>query len=244
MKVKVIHLYPDLMNLYGEYGNVKVIERHLKDQGAEVEIVKLTTSDKIDLSKADFVYVGSGTEKNQLVCASHLMQYKENIKEAVERGVVILATGNAQEFFGKHIKEVNGAKHEMLGIVDITAQRTDYRTCLDVIYACDKIDAKVTGFINKMSIIKNNKNPLFKVIFGEGMSKDETIEGYVYNNLYATYVIGPILARNPKFLRHIVELICTNKSSKFKYKDIEYPYEEKGYEMVLEELTKRLNGEK
>ncbi|MEG2310737.1 MAG: hypothetical protein RSB76_01970, partial [Clostridia bacterium] len=109
------------------------------------------------------------------------------------------------------------------------------------IYDCNFIDAKVVGFINKMSNISNNKYPLFTVVFGKGSNDIENTEGFKYINLYGTYVIGPIFARNPKFLKQIMLDILDNKESRVCLKDIQYPYEENGYKIVYDELLKRKN---
>lgn len=244
MEINILHLYYDLMDLYGEYGNIKIIERHLKDQDISVNVDKLSINDDIDFSKYDFIYIGSGTEKNQLLVIEHLLKYKEDIIKAIENNVVILATGNAKELFGKSLLEVNGSEHEMLGVTQITAQRLNDRVCTDIIYDSKIIDAKVVGFINKMSVTKNNEYPLFNVLFGKGDNDEENTEGFKYKNLYGTYVIGPIFARNPKFLNQIINDILSNKSTRMELKDIEYPYEQKGYDIVLTELTNRMNENK
>ena len=64
--MKLLHLYYDLMNLYGEYGNVVVLKKHLEDQGFDVSVDKKTINEEINFEEYDFVYCGSGTEKNEL----------------------------------------------------------------------------------------------------------------------------------------------------------------------------------
>ena len=78
MKLKLLHLYADLMNLYGEYGNIAALKRHLEDQGAQVSVIKTETAAGISFGAFDFVYIGSGTEKNMKKALVDLRKEKES----------------------------------------------------------------------------------------------------------------------------------------------------------------------
>lgn len=84
MEIKLLHLYYDVMNLYGEYGNIKILEDHLKQQDFEVIVDKKTINEEIDLSQYDFIYIGSGTEKNQELILKDMQKYKEDFKNFIE----------------------------------------------------------------------------------------------------------------------------------------------------------------
>ena len=81
MQIKLLHLYYDIMNLYGEYGNIKILEKHLKDQGFEVIVDKKTIGDTKNLEKYDFVYIGCGTERNQKAILEDIKTEKEALKK-------------------------------------------------------------------------------------------------------------------------------------------------------------------
>jgi CobQ-like glutamine amidotransferase family enzyme len=160
----------------------------------------------------------------------------------------LLATGNAYEMFGKQItleKRDNIGKDDIisegLGIVDFDVIRLKDRITSDIIYSSNYLDNKVVGFINKMSEINHNLNPLFKVEFGIGENNKNDYEGVKFKNFFGTYVIGPILVRNPELLNKIVEQICMSIDDKFVLKEIEYDIEKKAYELVLTELENRKN---
>ena len=185
MEIKLLHLYYDIMNLYGEYGNIKVLEQHLKDQGASVIVDKKTINEKINLNEYDFIYIGSGTEKNQEVILEDIMKnYKEQFKKVVEENKIILLTGNSYEILGKSI---NGK--EALNILNFEVERTEKRVTADIIARSEKLQNKVVGFVNNMSSIKNNENPLFEIEFGQGESKDNKKEGITYKNVIGTHLI-------------------------------------------------------
>lgn len=234
MEIKILHMYYDLMNLYGEYGNVKILEHHLKDIGLSVQVDKKTIGDDFNVNEYDFIYMGSGTEKNQLRVLEDIKRYKEDIKEYIENNKYALFTGNSFEMLGKNIEE-----KEALNIFNFEVSRMKDRVTSDVILKSKYFKNEVVGFINKMSNITNNNNPLFEVVFGIGENKNNDYEGVKYNNFYGTYVSGPILVRNPELIKTLMLGICEIKDKAFKCKVKTYKNEEDGYLLVLSELMKR-----
>ena len=94
MKIKIAHLYYDLLNLYGENGNVRALEKFFKNQGVETEIHFLTKDDKISFKKYDIYYMGMGTEENQKIVIEDIKKYKKDIKEAINNNKYFFITGN------------------------------------------------------------------------------------------------------------------------------------------------------
>lgn len=234
MVIKILHLYYDLMNLYGEYANLKILEKHLNDQGFEVIIEKKTIKEEIQFENYDLVYIGAGTEKNEAIILNDLIKYKEDIKNYIDKQKFIIATGNSFEIFGKTIDGKEG-----LNIFDFEVTRTSDRITSDVIYTSNYFEDKVVGFVNKMGNVVHNINPLFTVEFGIGTNENNDYEGIKYKNFYGTYLLGPILLRNPYLLKKLVADICKLKNDKFVYKVKKYKNEEEGYKLVLNELEKR-----
>ncbi len=232
MKVTILHLYYDFMNLYGEYGNVKVLEKHLHDQGFAVKIDNKTVGDKLNFSQYDIIYIGCGTEKSLEYVSKHLANYIDDIKDYIEKNGLILCTGNSFEMFGKSIDD-----KEMLNIFEYTVKRLKDRKTSDIIYTSDILTNKVVGFVNKMGEVENNNYHLFEVKFGIGENNENKYEGVYYNNFFGTYVTGPILARNPELLKLFVIKLCSKKD--IIYKEIKYENEEKAYNLVLTELENR-----
>lgn len=227
MEINILHLYGDILNLYGEYGNVVIMKKHLEDQGLKVNIDKRTIGDEIEFSKYHFIYMGCGTEKNLDAVLKDIKKYKDSLIKAIENETVFLASGNSFEMFGKKIDEENA-----LGIFDYETVRLKYRVTSDVIYT--PVDAnyfsnvgnddknteykeemKVVGFVNKMTEMYHNMSPLFKVEAGIGENKNNDYEGVKYFNFYGTHVLGPILAKNPRFLKSLLIKICKKVDEKF-----------------------------
>ena len=220
------------MNLYGEYGNIKILEEHLKDQGYTVIVDKKTLGEEKNLEEYDFIYMGCGTERNQMCIMQDFKKEKEKLSKLIEQEKNIMLTGNSYEILGKKLN-----REDALGIFNFEAKNTQKRTTEDVICTSNLLKNKVVGFINNMSEITNLENSLFDIEWGIEDKK----EGISYKNLIGTHIIGPILIRNPELLKLLINRICTQKDENFKYKDITYEDEEEGYELVLKELETRKN---
>lgn len=236
MEIKILHWYYDIMNLYGEYGNIKILEKHLKDQKLKVIVDRKTVNEDINLNEYDFIYIGAGTEDNQMFVMQDMIKYKEQLKEYIDSEKVALFTGNSYELLGKSIDE-----KEALGILDFETTTLKNRVTSDVIYKSKFLKKQVVGFVNKMSNIVHNLNPLFEVEFGIGENENKDIEGIKYKNFYGTHISGPILVRNPEILEMLIRIICLKKDKSLVYKKKEYKNEKQGYELVLSELKNRMN---
>ena len=228
--MKILHWYYDLMNLYGDYGNVVVLKKHLEDQGINTEIDKRSIEDNINLLDYDFIFIGSGTEKRLEIVRNDILKYQSQIKEYIDNNKVLLATGNALELFGKTINHQEG-----LGIIDINTTFTDQRFTGDVIVN-NKDFGECVGFINKCSVIDGGQDhKLFDYIFKDNNLNDNDYEGFRFNNLFGSHLLGPILVKNPNFMKYIIELLIDKD-----YKEISYPFEKDSYEVTLNALKGRI----
>ena len=212
--MKILHLYHDIMNLYGEYANVSALERMLEKSGVKFTTDRLTLFDNADLGDYDFIYIGSGTEKNQKLVLQDFKKYKDFLVEYINSGKVILMTGNSFEMLGKTITDSDGKVFDGLGIYDFTVTEQNKRR------------------------IKGIENHLFTVKHGLGDYENAKAEGLKDKNLFATHVTGPIMIKNPHFLEYIALQISKNTDG-FKPCTDYLDYERAGYEITLGELTKR-----
>ncbi len=241
MEIRILHLYYDLMNLYGENGNIRALKKHLCDQGFDVKIDKLSLYDEIDFSNYDVFYSGSGTESNQKYALSHLRKYSDGIRELINAGKIFLFTGNSFEILGQKITVDNLDTYKGLGIFDFNVEEDlKNRITGDVIANFDEIDKPLVGYINKCSRIYEIDKPLFKLNLGPGNEKNCGYEGIRVDNFFGTHITGPILLKNPGFMKYFVNLICSSINSEFQYKPINYIYEEKAYNVTYSELSKYL----
>lgn len=232
MKISIGYLYYDLLNLYGENGNIKMLKKELENQDIEVKLDLLSADDKINFKKYDFIYIGSGIEIHQEIAIKHLLQYKDDIKDYIEEGKVLLATGNSIELFGKYIE--SNKKIKALGIFKYNAKRQKTRGVSHSLFKSDLFEEPFIGFQNQLGTIDNIKEPFFKVFEGFGSYQGSKFEGINYKNFFATYLLGPILVRNPHFLKHIVKTTILNKKKDFKFKDFDLELETRAYNTYIQ----------
>ena len=205
--MRIIHLFADLCNLYGDYGNVCALKRSLENKWQNVEIEYQSIDDEIDVSGADFVFIGSATERNQKVALEYLQSYKDNIKTALDNGTVILATGNSFEIFGQSVTDCDGIKHEGLSFFPYETVEGKERIVTDSLCTTLLCGGDIIGFVNKASLTTGATSPLFDVKQGSGNSKDDNKEGVHYGNFYGTHLIGPVLIRNPQLCEYFADML-------------------------------------
>lgn len=213
MAIKILHLYNDFMNLYGEYGNVRLLTRALEDKGQEVVLESKTITDTdIDFEGYDFIYCGAGTESKRTFALNHLMSFKESLKSAFESGKVMLFTGNSWEMLGKSITTAEGKVLEGLNLLDfIVKEQNARRLTGDIKAKADFLDTELIGFINKCSEVEGVTAPLFTLTMKPESFPNE-FEGIKENNLFGTQIVGPVLVKNPHFCEYMAELIIKNKA--------------------------------
>ena len=227
--MRILHLYPNLMNLYGDYGNIKVLVSHLEDLGIAATVDRCELGDVFNAADYDLIYMGPGTERRQLAALDDLSRYADDIREYLESDKVLLFTGNAMELLGKSIND-----KKALDILDFKTNVTEKRYTGDVIMDNDEL-GKVVGFINRSSLIEGGEDyRLFTYDFKDNDLVDNDYEGFRYHNGFGTHIIGPVLVKNPSFMDLILKLL-----TKDQYKKIHYKYEDDAYRITLEELEKR-----
>ena len=229
--MKILHLYHDLMNLYGDYANISALCRILETNGVEYTLEKQSLGYELSLLDYDFIFVGSGTEQNQKLALEHLMEYKEDLKAYINKGKFALFTGNAFEMLGKSINGFLG-EYEGLGIFDFTVdEQSKTRTTADAIVSFSELETELVGFINKCSAINGIETPLFSVKRGLANNETDTYEGIVSGNFYGTHLTGPVLVKNPHFLKYIASKLVGATLN-----DHAFYYEKKGFEITLTNL--------
>lgn len=205
--IKIAHLYYDLMNYYGEQGNIFALKKSILDNNLKVKVDKLSINDTIDFNKYDIFYIGSGSIETQEIVRKDILKYKDELKSIIDKKLFI-ATGNSYELFGNKIDD-----KKCLGIFDFNSYKTT-RIVGEQIYKSDLIDKPIIGFQNRSSSNDIKDNYLFEVIKGNGNNENANVEGIHINNFFGTYLIGPLLIRNPYFKDELLKYLGINKSNK------------------------------
>lgn len=214
----IAYLYGDLLNLYGNDGNIKILTQKLAEAGVEAEVRYISAGDKLDFSEYDMVYMGSGTEENQKIAINALKPYKDEIKAAIKSGKMFLITGNSLDIFGQKLDGANVVEDvEGLGVFDYYSE---YVPRIKEMYRNNDtfLDKPVLGFLNHNYEIRNNDTPLFG---GDDVRID---------NFFGTYLEGPVLIRNPHFLKYVLTLLTDDKDAVGK---VDLEMEEKAYDAYM-----------
>ena len=240
MELNIVHLYPDVMNLYGEYANVSVLRRHLEALGAAVTVRPVTCEDEPDFSGADFIYMGAGTERGQKYALERLLPHGDGLRAAVGAGAVILFTGNAMETLGASITDAGGGVWPGLALAEFATVETERRDPGDVIAHTSLLDRPVVGFMNKCSVTSGVETPLFsRLALGFGNEADKGAEGYVSGNIFATHLTGPVLVKNPHFTDFLIRRVFEAKGRALPQALPVLPHEREAYAITLRELSVR-----
>lgn len=202
--IKILWLYEDLLDLYGDRGNIFALTFQLKHLEVDFEIEKKSIFDELDFDKYDFIYLGPGKDKNILRVSEHLVKYKEAVIKAVNDKKVFLVTGNAQLLFGREIEDENGVVYPCVGLFDYVGKITGDVFINDMVsYPTFNKSSFCYGFINRTSyIVGEVESPLFEVKYSE--KNIGAVEGFLKENYFSTWALGPVLAKNPPLLKEVL----------------------------------------
>ena len=235
MDIKIIHFYPDLMSLYGSYANVAVLRRALEALGDTVTVETVLPGREADLSGADFLYMGAGTEHAQKAALADFARYGDAVKALAEDGVSML--------LGRTITDADGKVYDGIGLADFTSVQGKKRYVEDVYGHTDLYPEAVVGFINKCADISGVETPLLTAVaLGYGNDGPKTPEGFRYRNVLASELTGPILVKNPRLLDKAAEAIHARRGEPLTGPVPHDAWTEQGYAITAEQLSLRAKG--
>lgn len=245
MELKIIHFYPDLMSLYGSYANVSVLRRYLEGLGNTVSVETVAPGQEADLSQADFLFMGAGTERAQKAALADFARFGGAVKAAAEDGVTMLFAGTAMEFLGRSITDAGGKVFDGIGLADFTSVQGRKRFVEDVYGRTDLYPEAVVGFMNKCTIIKGVDTPLLtSVAMGYGNEGPGGAEGFHRNSVFASQLTGPILVKNPRLLETVAAAIYRHRGETLPEKRPVDRWAEDGYAITAEQLSLRCQSKK
>ncbi len=210
-KLRLLHMYPDVLDLYGDSGNVEVLRYRCKMRGIELEVNThhLNKPDELDFSEQDIIYLGGGADYEQQILADDLMGCKERIKAAYDKGVFLLMICGGYQLLGQYYKDSNGEKIPGLGLFSYhTEASTNKRDrCIGNIVVQTELVGKpyrVIGFENHGGQTTDVGTPFGKVLCGNGNVRAGESEGYCEERVIATYLHGPLLSKNPVIADYVI----------------------------------------
>jgi CobQ-like glutamine amidotransferase family enzyme len=205
--LRVCALYPELMNIYADRGNLLLLQRRCEWRGIGFELMRSDLAEPIDPDQADLFYVGGGQDRDQRLCALDLAEIKrEGLHAAAERGAAILAVCGGYQLLG-HSYELGDETLPGVGLVDLRTIRSDGpRLIGNVAIEVDMEDDParpraprvLAGFENHggRTRLGPDAQPLGRVLRGHGNDGASGYEGVRRGNVIGTYLHGPLLPKN------------------------------------------------
>ncbi len=211
VELRIAHLYPRLMNIYGDRGNILCLTRRCRDRDVAVEVTELGIGDALDPAAHDLIFMGGAQDREQRRVADDLRTTKgAALHEAVAAGVVTLAVCGGYQLFGKYYRESTGAQLEGLGVLDLWTEHPGPAAprLIGNVVAELADGTELAGFENHggRTFLGEQAQPLARVRSGSGNNGKDGTEGARYRNAFGTYLHGSLLPKNPRFADLLIEL--------------------------------------
>lgn len=209
LKLSLAHLYPELLNIYGDFGNVLTIQKRSEWRGIEIEITKINVGDKIDPAKYDLYFIGGGQDKQQIEVSRELQIQKNALFDAMNLNAVALGICGGYQLFGHYYQPHNGDRLLGIGLLDAYTIAGDKRFIGNVTAKTDfTLPKTLVGFENHsgLTYIQGETKPMAMVEIGAGNNNQDKTEGARYKNIFGSYLHGPILPKNPHFADYLIKL--------------------------------------
>lgn len=219
--VVIAHLFPDLLNLYGDGGNVTVLQRRLQWRGVPVEIRSVRHGQEIDLSQVDLVVLGGSPDREQRLASYDLVAMKDDLKAFVEDDGALLAICGGYQILG-NTWLLDGEEVPGLGIVDMRTGRVEggstNRLIENIALRSPISDEPVIGYENHAgrTYLGAGVKPFGSVVSNTGCGNNERdkADGILYKGVIGTYLHGPLLAKNPQVADHLLQVALERQAKR------------------------------
>ncbi|AUN02063.1 type 1 glutamine amidotransferase [Clostridium botulinum] len=213
MELNICHLYPDLLNVYGDIGNILVLKYRAQQRGIKINVSNVSIKDSFPINKYDIALFGGGQDYEQSIVSKDMVETKkDDLTEYIEKGKVLLAICGGYQLLGKYYTTPEGEKLDGLDILDIYTEGGDIRFIGNTVIKNEEFNETYVGFENHSGrTYIGNLKPLGKVIAGYGNNGEDQEEGCIYKNTFCTYFHGSLLSKNPELADRLLSTALKNK---------------------------------
>ncbi len=239
MKITIGHLYPDLLNLYGDRGNIQCLRKRCEWRGIEAEVKEFQITDEIDFAGLDIVLLGGGSDREEMLVCERLKRIRQDFKGYVEDGGTVIAVCGGYQLLG-HYYDTDDGRIEGLSLVDLYTEQGSPRLISNIVIENELFDNPVVGFENHggRTHIGENK-PLGRVLFGYGNNGEDGAEGVLYKNVVGTYLHGPLLPKNPHISDYLLKNALERKYGKSELAPLDDAQELEANRYIVERFIKK-----
>ena len=232
LKLRLAHLYPKLMNIYGDRGNILCLERRCRERDIEFDVTELGLGEKLKPKQYDLVFIGGAQDREQRRVADDLGTVKgKALREAAKRGVVILAVCGGYQLLGRYYRTAEGEELPGVGLLGLWTEHPGPRAKRFIgNVVVEWRGGTLVGFENHggRTHLDEGVKPLGRVVSGFGNNGEDGGEGAVCGSAYGTYLHGSLLPKNPRFADHLIETALRRR-----HKDLEMaPLDDRVEEMA------------
>ncbi|MBE3586654.1 type 1 glutamine amidotransferase [Desulfofundulus thermocisternus] len=240
--LKVCHLYPELLNLYGDRGNVMAFARRCRWRGLGVEVLPVNPGDPVDFREMDFLFLGGGSDREQNLIARDLEKRRDLLQAAVEDGLVVLAICGGYQLLGRYYRTLEGRVIPGLGLLDLYTEAGRKRMIGNVVIELqiEGEPVRVVGFENHAgrTFLGPQVSPLGRVLVGCGNNGEDGTEGARYSNVFCSYLHGPLLPKNPRLVDYLISLALARRGLPADLAPLDDSLENAAAEIMLRRLLK------
>lgn len=205
MDITIHHFYPNLLNTYGDIGNILAIKHRCEKRNIEVTINNVCLKDSLQLNKGDIIFIGGGQDFEQSLVTKDLLEKKQIIQDFIENNGTALCICGGYQLLGKSYTTQEGEILQGLNILNIYTEAAEIRNIGNIIIKNEELNETYVGFENHSGkTYINDHTPLGKCIIGCGNNGEDKTEGIMYKNLIGTYIHGPLLPKNPELTDRLI----------------------------------------
>ena len=206
MELKICHLYPDILNLYGDQGNIICMKKRLEWRNIECSVTEVSIGESAKFTDFDIFFIGGGQDFEQEILLGDLAGGKaDEIKAAVADGKTFLTICGGYQMLGSYYKTWDGQMCDFIGAIDYYTVGAKDRMIGNFMYKCgaESGGSTVVGFENHSgkTFLGSGVSPLGTILSGYGNNGEDKTEGVRYNNVFGTYSHGPCTSKKPSAYR-------------------------------------------
>lgn len=242
MELNICHLYPDILNLYGDRGNILCMKKRLEWRGIGVTVDEVSVGQKLDAKKYDLLFIGGGQDFEQEVLLPDLRGEKtEELKAAIEDGLPVLAICGGYQMLGQYYKTWDGVQCDFTGAIDVYTVGAKQRMIGNYMFTCEELGCEVVGFENHSgkTYLGDGVRPVGKVLAGYGNNGEDGLEGARYKNVFATYSHGSLLPKNPQIADFVLKTALTRKYGALELKPLDDTLEIAAHAYMKKRLSEK-----
>ncbi len=199
MELTIHHFYPDMLNTYGDIGNILSLKHRGEKRGISINVNNIIINNPIELNKGDIIFIGGGQDFEQSLITKDLLDKKDIITNFIENDGVSLCICGGYQLMGKSYTTVSGEVLEGLNILNIYTESSDVRKIGNIVIKNEEFNETYVGFENHSGkTYINDHTPFGTCLVGNGNNGEDKTEGVIYKNLIGTYIHGPLLPKNPE----------------------------------------------